>query len=158
MDSLKSDALSFPWPPVPRMPCMAAAHWRRLDSRGGQSLPPGDSDASSWDAEVWSWPRGKPLVWVNTITIQQRDTLPGSGDFLLCQNNVDTVVMITLYRPAWLESAVYEKKFFMMSHVGMINVLWNVSAIFVCVMRQYSVFITDYRTLWVHYLFLQRTC
>lgn len=50
-------------------------------SRGGW-------DASSWAAEVQSPPRGKPLVWVNTIIIQQRDTLPGTGNFLVCQNNV----------------------------------------------------------------------
>lgn len=72
----------------------------------------------------------------------------GRGIFWYARTMCDTVVMIEFYSTAWLQSTVCEKKCFMMSHAGMINALWNVWAFFVCVMRQYSVFITYYRKLY----------
>lgn len=92
MDSLLSDALSAHWSPVLRNHWPPACRLCKLTESGQQGRVEyssrGGWDTSSWSAEVWSSPRGKPLVWVNTITIQQRDTLPGSGNFLVCQNNV----------------------------------------------------------------------
>lgn len=67
----------------------AAASWQESGQQGRVEYSSrGGWDASSWAAGVRSSPRGKPLLWVNTIIIQQRDTLPGTGYFLVCQNNV----------------------------------------------------------------------